>query len=43
MFLDGLTMLCFDNNISNSAQKSSPNEEFYDSGDDFFSKLIKYK
>ena len=35
MFSEGLTMLGFDNNGSNSAQESSPNEEHNDSSNDF--------
>ena len=36
MFLEGLTMLDFDNNGSNSAQESSPDEE----SNDFFLKIF---
>ena len=35
MFLEGLTMLGFDNNGNNSAQQSSPDEESNDSSDSF--------
>ena len=35
MCLKGLTMLCFDNNGSNSAQESSPKEESNDSSGNF--------
>ena len=35
MFSEGLTTLGFDNNSSNSAQESSPNQDSYDSSDDF--------
>ena len=35
MLLEGLTMLGFDNNGSNSAQESSPNEESNESSEDF--------
>ena len=35
MFLEGLTMLGFDNKGSNSAQESSPNGKSNDSSDDF--------
>ena len=38
MFLEGLSMLGFDNSGSNSAQESSPNEESDDSIDDFSAK-----
>ena len=35
MFLEDLTMLCFDSNGSNSIQESSPNKESNVSSDDF--------
>ena len=35
MFLDGLKILGFDDNSSNSAQESSPNKESNDSSTDF--------
>ena len=35
MFSEGLTVLGFDNNRSNNAQESSPNEESDDCSDDF--------
>ena len=35
MFLEGVTMLDFYNNSSNSAQESSPYEDSNDSSDDF--------
>ena len=35
MFSEGLTVLGFDNNGSNSARESSPYEESNDSSDDF--------
>ena len=35
MFLEGMTMLGFDNNGNNSAQQSSPDEESNDSSDSF--------
>ena len=36
MFSESLTVLGFDNNGSNSAEESSPNEESNGSNDDFF-------
>ena len=42
-FSSGLNILGSDDNGSNNAQESSPNEESNDSSDDIFSKLTKYK
>ena len=43
MFLDGLKILGFDDNSSNSAQESSPNQDSYDSSDDFSANKREYK
>ena len=43
MFLEDLTMLCFDSNGSNSIQESSPNKESNVSSDDFSANLVQVR